>query len=359
MPRRRRAELRDSSANFSIVGLPSNHLPTTQSCEVCHTGTGSSVPTLPVPNGAKFSGSRMSHAGITNNCAACHGPTIGSGTFAGITRIVVMPPTRRWAPARTSHPAPPARAATSARWPTSAARSRPTPRAPRPARCSPRRRRPARRSTPASRAAATPATKPATWMGMASYPISPTVLTAGAQYHRLPDAAAPRRAPTTSPTPRTRPAATARVPHRHDLLQQPGQARRPHPDHHRLLLDLPRGGGRLLSGGLTTSMATLHTGISSGCASCHIGRRRRGPFAGCTTQATCASPPPITYQPKTMPLAAGGSPTAPSSQNARAGGLDALRAATRAPCSPVRRHEHEEQRDGAQRGVYRHLHELP
>ena len=30
------------------------------------------LPTLPVPNGARFSGSAMSHAGITANCAACH-----------------------------------------------------------------------------------------------------------------------------------------------------------------------------------------------------------------------------------------------------------------------------------------------
>ena len=66
--------------------------------------------------------------------------------------------------------------------------------------------------------------------------------------------------------------------------------------------------------GLTTSMATMHTGIASGCASCHTAGAGAGPFAGCTTQATCANPPPLTYQPKVMPLAAGGSPTAPSAQ---------------------------------------------
>jgi hypothetical protein len=84
------------SANFSIVGLPTNgtHIPTTASCEVCHVGTGSSVATTPVGNGAKFSGSRMSHTGITSNCVSCH---ITSGTvpapYTGITRIVGMPPT--------------------------------------------------------------------------------------------------------------------------------------------------------------------------------------------------------------------------------------------------------------------------
>jgi hypothetical protein len=78
------------SANFSIVGLPSDHLPSTQSCEVCHVGAGSSVAATPVPNGAKFSGSKMSHAGVTT-CVECHGPSVTG--FAGISKIVVMPST--------------------------------------------------------------------------------------------------------------------------------------------------------------------------------------------------------------------------------------------------------------------------
>jgi hypothetical protein len=86
-------------ANFNIVGLPSDHLPTTQSCEVCHVGAGSSVTTTPVPNGAKFSGSKMSHAGVTT-CVECHGPSVSR--FAGITKIVVMPSTSP-AGAATSH----------------------------------------------------------------------------------------------------------------------------------------------------------------------------------------------------------------------------------------------------------------
>ena len=77
------------SANFQIVGLPSDHLPTTQSCEVCHVGAGSSVTSTPVPNGAKFSGSKMSHSGVTT-CVECHGQSVSG--FAGITKIVVMPP---------------------------------------------------------------------------------------------------------------------------------------------------------------------------------------------------------------------------------------------------------------------------
>jgi hypothetical protein len=64
--------------------------------------------------------------------------------------------------------------------------------------------------------------------------------------------------------------------------------------------------------GSLASNAIMHTGIASGCISCHTAGTGAGPFAGCATQASCAAPPPITYQPKKMPLAAGGSPTAPS-----------------------------------------------
>ena len=47
------------SANFAIVGPPSNHVPTSAACESCHVGAGSSVAATPVGNGAKFSGSRI------------------------------------------------------------------------------------------------------------------------------------------------------------------------------------------------------------------------------------------------------------------------------------------------------------
>ena len=79
------------AANFSIVGLPSNHLPTSASCETCHVGAGSSITSLPVGNGAKFSGSLMSHAGITNNCSACHVPAGTATNFVGVSAIVGMP----------------------------------------------------------------------------------------------------------------------------------------------------------------------------------------------------------------------------------------------------------------------------
>ncbi len=64
--------------------------------------------------------------------------------------------------------------------------------------------------------------------------------------------------------------------------------------------------------GLTTNMATMHTGITTGCITCHTAGAGAGPFAGCATP--CTGTPPLTYQPKTMPLAAGASPMAPSSQ---------------------------------------------
>jgi len=64
--------------------------------------------------------------------------------------------------------------------------------------------------------------------------------------------------------------------------------------------------------GKLASNTVLHTGVSSGCISCHTAGVGAGPFAGCAAEATCGAPPPITYQPMMMPLAAGGSPTAPS-----------------------------------------------
>ena len=137
------------AANFSIVGLPNNHIPTSASCEVCHVGSGSSIATLPVVDGARFTGSRMSHQGITNNCVACHTASGSTASFAGITAIVGMPPTSRWAWARTFRRTRPARAATSEPWPMSAAGAREC----HPHRtghaCSPHRPRPRRRSTPA------------------------------------------------------------------------------------------------------------------------------------------------------------------------------------------------------------------
>ena len=75
--------------NFQIVGIPANHMPTTLSCEVCHVGAGSSMASLPVQDGAKFTNSLMNHAGA-NTCNGCHGA--GVTTFVGVDNIIVLPP---------------------------------------------------------------------------------------------------------------------------------------------------------------------------------------------------------------------------------------------------------------------------
>ena len=81
---------------------------------------GSSVPTLPVPERRALlrlgDEPRRHHRQLRGLPRAGHRPS----TFAGITGIVAMPPTSPMGPGA-SRRAPPARAATSARWPTSAA----------------------------------------------------------------------------------------------------------------------------------------------------------------------------------------------------------------------------------------------
>jgi hypothetical protein len=78
----------------------------------------------------------------------------------------------------------------------------------------------------------------------------------------------------------------------------------------------PSANGAFTAGSLT-SLASLHTGITTGtvtytaatlatktCSTCHVagtgGTSGTAPFAGCATQATCSSPIAISYQPKMM-----------------------------------------------------------
>jgi hypothetical protein len=86
------------AANFTITtmakianGASVKHVPTTQACEICHVGTGSSVATT-VADTSKFSGSKFNHSG-SSTCVECHGSTITGTSFTGITKIIVMPPT--------------------------------------------------------------------------------------------------------------------------------------------------------------------------------------------------------------------------------------------------------------------------
>ena len=62
-----------------------------QGCEACHVGALTSIGTTPVPTGSHFSGSRFSHGGIGSGCADCHGATVAPSSFYGVTAIVQMP----------------------------------------------------------------------------------------------------------------------------------------------------------------------------------------------------------------------------------------------------------------------------
>ena len=299
------------SANFSIVGLPSNHIPTTASCEVCHVGAGSSITALPVVNGAKFANSKMSHDGITSNCVACHVTNATVVNFAGITRISKMPST---SPVGTSSHIPSSTSCETCHLgskPAGLVNASAT-------------------VNPPGTAWATPAPTGAmihtgitancnachdtgyAWMGMGAYPISPTQLTSGAQYkgfHTRPRAAAGTFNVADAAHPTSGDCSTCHT----GTTYFDGAVK---PSGH-----IPTNSacslchvvaGDFSVAGLTNNTA-MHANTdlkSQTCRSCHAA----GPFAGCTTQAACTTPVPLTYQPKLMPLAAGGSPTAPSAQ---------------------------------------------
>ena len=60
------------AANFSIVGLPSNHLPTTQSCDTCHRTTG-------------WTPATFNHSAVAaGTCATCHNGTTARGKSATV-----------------------------------------------------------------------------------------------------------------------------------------------------------------------------------------------------------------------------------------------------------------------------------
>ena len=298
------------AANFAIVGPPANHMPIATACETCHVGPGSSL-TLPVANGAKFSNSLMSHSGIKNNCVSCHGPSITGASFAGVSKIVVMP---KSSPAGSAFSHIPSSTTCESchlgSTPTGLVAASASKTAPGTAFATP---------VPTTTQIHTGISGGCNachetgyvWMGMDKYPIAPATLTSGAQYtgfHSRPVAAAS-----------TYSVADAAHPTAGDCSQChsgtsyfTGAAK---PTGH-----MPTTGacatchikaGDYSVAGLASN-AVLHTGITSGCISCHTAGAGAGPFAGCTTQAACASPVPLTYQPKVMPLLAGGSPTAPS-----------------------------------------------
>ena len=299
------------AANFTVVGSPANHMPITTACETCHVGAGSSVTSLPVGNGAKFSNSLFSHSGITNNCVACHGPSITGASFAGVSKIVVMPPT---SPVGASSHIPSSTvcenchlgstpsgsvAASGSKTAPGTAFATPIP------------------TTTQIHAGITGGCNAChdtnyVWMGMSVYPISPTTLSATAQYigfHSRPVATASTYSVADAAHP-----ATGDCSQCHSGVNYFAGGVKP-------AGHMPTTGAcatcHIVAGDYSVaglaSNTVLHTGITSGCITCHTAGAGAGPFAGCTTQAACASLPPVTYQPKVMPLVAGGSPTAPSS----------------------------------------------
>jgi hypothetical protein len=299
------------AANFTIKGPPTNHMPITTACETCHVGTGSSVAATPVPNGALFSGSKMSHAGITTNCASCHGPTITNASFAGVTSIVVMP---RTSPAGASSHIPSSTTCESCHLgttPTGLVAAN------------------AAKATGPGTAFLTPAPTTAqihsgitsgcnschdtglVWMSMSQYPIAPSTLTAGANYtgfHSRPVTAASTYSVADAAHPTTGDCSTC-----HTGTAYFSGAVKPNGHIPTTLACTTchiKGSDYSVAG--LASYAVLHTGITSGCISCHTAGTGKGPFAGCTTQAACTSPVSLTYQPVMMPLLAGASPTAPS-----------------------------------------------
>ncbi len=298
------------AANFAIVGLPTNHIPTTASCETCHVGAGSSIASLPVANGAKFSGSLMSHAGISSNCAACHVPAGTVTNFVGISALVGQPPTSPMGanshiPSGTSCETCHLASVPSGLIPAAATKTAPGTAFATPAPSS------AQIHTGIVAGCASCHEASFVWMGVSAYPIAPSTLTAGAQYTGF--QTRPRTAagtynvadpahPTTGDCAQCHSGTT----YFSGAVKPAGHI--PSSDSCSQCHTVP---GDFSIAALAAN-TILHTGIASNCKSCHSAGSGAGPFAGCATQATCASPVPLTYQPKVMPLLAGGSPTSPS-----------------------------------------------
>jgi hypothetical protein len=148
-------------------------------------------------------------------------------------------------------------------------------------------------------------------MSMSQYPIAPSVMTTGANYtgfHSRPVTAASTFSVADAAHPTTGDCSTCHT----GTAYFSGAAK---PNGH-IPTTLSCATCHIQAGdysvaGLATN-AILHTGISTGCITCHTAGTGKGPFAGCTTQAACTSPPPLSYQPKMMPLLAGSTPTSPS-----------------------------------------------
>ncbi len=67
-----------------VLGKPTNHITTSASCETCHSITSTSTGGFAVPNPA------MNHTGITTGCASCHTSGVNVGTT--VTTIAMVKP---------------------------------------------------------------------------------------------------------------------------------------------------------------------------------------------------------------------------------------------------------------------------
>jgi hypothetical protein len=267
------------AANFSIVTTPSNHVPTTAPCESCHVGAGSSVPATPVPNGSKFTGSAMSHAGITTGCVNCHGPTITGASFYGISNIVVMPPSSPMGasshiPSGTTCETCHLGSAPAAFVPANATKTAPGTLFATPIPTT------AQIHTGVTNGCASCHESNYLWLDMASYPISPAVLTSGAQYTGFdtrPGAAASTFGIADAAHPATGDCSQCHS----GTTYWSAQAE---PSNH-----IPTLSGAVCSvchttagnfAVYTSNLTTLHTEVSTACSTCHA--NGKGPFAGAT-----------------------------------------------------------------------------
>ena len=82
-----------AALGYTVKAPSANHVPLAGStaCETCHVGTGSSIAVATsIGTGASFNGSSYSHSGITTGCATCHGSGISGSSFANIPYITAI-----------------------------------------------------------------------------------------------------------------------------------------------------------------------------------------------------------------------------------------------------------------------------
>ena len=122
------------------------------------------------------------------------------------------------------------------------------------------------------------------WMGMSAYPISPTTLIAGAQYtgfHTRPVAAASTFSVADAAHPTTGDCSQCHSGFSYFSAQAKPPGHIPTQAPCTTCHVVP---GDFSIAGLTTNMATMHTGITSGCIACHTA----GAGAGCARTPSCS-----------------------------------------------------------------------